>query len=251
MSEPLQFDRAEYSTPEAQQCGVCGAGLVERYWVANGKPLCAHCHGRIIGQFNVGTPGGRFLAALGFGSAAAVAGAALYYIIRSATGYELGLVAIVVGLMVGFGVKRGARGRGGAGYQILAMGLTYLSIIATYVPLVLQGFESKLGHDAIGPFMIIFAVALSFVMPFLMIVKAPLSAVITGIALYEAWKVNKRPIKITGPHTLAPKPAAATATATGDAAKTSGSENSGGENPGGENSGGATSGGAPTDGAHG
>jgi hypothetical protein len=210
MSDELQFERAEYREPETRLCAICSGLLVERYWVVNGKPLCASCQGRVVGQFNVGTPGRRFLAALGFGTVGGAVGAGVYYAVRAITGYELGLVAIVVGLLVGLGVKRGARGRGGAGYQALAMGLTYLSIVATYVPIVLGEIEKAAGHS-VGMFGTIFAVIFSLIAPIYLAFKAPLSAIITGIALYEAWKVNKRPaLAITGPHALAPAPAATT-----------------------------------------
>src|SRR2546422_2854982 len=55
-------------------------------------------------------------------------GAGLYFGIEAATGYELGLVAVVVGLMVGGAVRKGSNGRGGWRYQALAMFLTYCAV---------------------------------------------------------------------------------------------------------------------------
>ena len=55
--------------------------------------------------------------ALVFGLLGAGAGAALYFIILATTGYEIGLVAILVGFIVGKAVHAGSRARGGAGYQ--------------------------------------------------------------------------------------------------------------------------------------
>jgi len=43
-----------------------------------------------------------------FGAVAAALGAGIYFGISALTGYEFGLVAIVVGLMVGWAVRRGA-----------------------------------------------------------------------------------------------------------------------------------------------
>ena len=55
----------------------------------------------------------RALRALLFGSIAAGLGAAIYYGVAVATNMEFGLIAIVVGLMVGKAVKTGSDGRGG------------------------------------------------------------------------------------------------------------------------------------------
>ena len=50
------------------------------------------------------------------------------------TGYEIGLIAIQVGFLVGGAVRAGSEGRGGRGYQVLAVLLIYISICANYMP---------------------------------------------------------------------------------------------------------------------
>jgi hypothetical protein len=77
---------------------------------------------------------GRLLRATLFGFVAGIGGAVIWYAVRRLTGYEVGLIAIVVGLMVGGAVRAGSRGRGGVGYQVLAVLLTYFSICANYMP---------------------------------------------------------------------------------------------------------------------
>jgi hypothetical protein len=47
---------------------------------------------------------------------------------------ELGIVAILVGFMVGKAVRKGSGNRGGAGYQVLAVLITYCCIAANYMP---------------------------------------------------------------------------------------------------------------------
>ena len=67
-----------------------------------------------------------------------------------ATGYDLGLIAIVVGLLVGGAVKFGSAGRGGWFYQTMAMVLTYATISASIVPEVvaqLMADENTLSAD--------------------------------------------------------------------------------------------------------
>jgi hypothetical protein len=75
----------------------------------------------------------RFGRAILFGSGAAVAGAAIYYAILAATGYSIGIIAILVGYMVGRAVNVGSKGKGGRKYQLLAALLTYFAMSSTYV----------------------------------------------------------------------------------------------------------------------
>ena len=67
----------------------------------------------------------------------------MYYGVLALTGYEVGLIAIVVGFMVGTAVRKGSQGRGGWKYQALAMFLTYTSIVSSYVPLLIQEFAKE------------------------------------------------------------------------------------------------------------
>src|SRR2546422_5507986 len=68
-------------------------------------------------------------------------GAGLYFGIEATTGYELGLVAVVVGLMVGGAVRKGSNGRGGWRYQALAMFLTYCAVVATDSSMIVRRSE--------------------------------------------------------------------------------------------------------------
>jgi len=83
------------------------------------------------------------LAAAGLGLVAAAVGSAIYYAVAKVTGYEIGLISIVVGLLVGFAVRKGSRARGGWRYQALAIFLTYLAIASTYVPRVFEAMEAE------------------------------------------------------------------------------------------------------------
>ena len=73
----------------------------------------------------------RAFAATALGLLAGLAGAAIWYAVRKITDYEIGLIAIVVGLMVGVAVRKGSKGRGGWFYQALAMTLTYCCVCAS------------------------------------------------------------------------------------------------------------------------
>ncbi|HET9552593.1 MAG TPA: hypothetical protein VFP50_06450 [Anaeromyxobacteraceae bacterium] len=141
MSEELelQFERAELdaspapATPEAAApvaCAACGA-QVRTYFSVNGLTACRRCHDAAVARHG-GSHLPTLVKALGLGFLAALIGAAIYFAVAKITGYEIGLVAIVVGLLVGKAVKLGAGGRGGWRYQALAVALCYLSIAMSY-----------------------------------------------------------------------------------------------------------------------
>jgi hypothetical protein len=71
-----------------------------------------------------------------YGLAAAMLGAAIYYSFVTVTDFELGLVAIVSGYLVGWAMRRGAGGRGGRRLQVAAVAMTYVSMAFAYTPLV-------------------------------------------------------------------------------------------------------------------
>jgi len=131
----LQFERAEFAKGQAPAaaCRVCAAELRQSYFAVNGQPVCRACCDKVQQQAERGTPLVRGLRAVGAGAVAALAGAILYYAILAITGYEFGLIAIVVGLMVGKAVNWGGYGRGGWRYQTVAIALTYLAIVSAYV----------------------------------------------------------------------------------------------------------------------
>ena len=145
--DELQFDRVEKAgaDPSANAgsldvvCTVCGKSVGAEYYHANGKPVCANC--RHVLQSVSATPrgAGPLLRAGLFGFGGAVAGAAIYYAVIAITEFEIGLVAILIGYMVGYMVRKGAGGRGGRRFQILATVLTYWAVGLAYTPLAFKG----------------------------------------------------------------------------------------------------------------
>ncbi len=142
---PLQFDAAEPTgSNEPLACTACGARIRGSYHEANGAVVCSGCRQAIERRLRGGSSVGRFTRALALGAGAALLGAAVYFGIALATGYELGLIAIVVGWLVGRAVNAGSRGRGGWRYQTLAIALTYSAIVVTYMP---AAMERSMGID--------------------------------------------------------------------------------------------------------
>ena len=147
----LQFDRAEFSGgAEPAACAACRAPIRDTYYEVDGQVTCDRCRRRAEFERTQGSAPARFAKAAVFGTAAAAVGAGLYYGVRALTGYEFGLIAIVVGLMVGGAVRAGSGQRGGVPYQLLAMFLTYASIVSTYIPPIIQEI-TKANPEAAAP----------------------------------------------------------------------------------------------------
>ena len=243
----LQFERAERAAPSGgAACAFCKQPISSTYYEINGQVACQRCRGQILAAWNSGSPRSRFAKALGLGAVAAAIGAGVYFGIEALTGYEFGLVAIVVGLLVGGAVRKGSSGRGGWRYQVLAMFLTYSAIVATDSSLIARELtkqfraradsitaaapaaapataagivpraDSAGGLKAARPGPLVFVLglavllALAYAAPILIGVSSPLHFVIAGIALYEAWKLNRGgALSITGPYQASASNAAA------------------------------------------
>lgn len=237
-SPDLQFDRAEYGERKEDEgppvCSSCNQPIRDAYWDVNGQVTCAMCRQLVEQALAGGSSAGRFFRACAYGTVAAMVGAGIYYAVLALTGYEVGLVAIVVGLLVGGAVRRGANARGGWLYQGLAMFLTYSAIVATYMPYVYKAIEEAQPQSAEttpatdgsapgatepdidpskwpAPVALLAAVtvlfAIAFLSPFLAGLENILGIIIIGIGLFEAWKLNQGfERRISGPHLITSRP---------------------------------------------
>ena len=232
-AENLQFDRAEPTEEERGEatCQTCERPIENKYFEVDGKVLCASCKEGLLTEGGAG----RLLRATLYGVPAAMLGAGIYYAIRALTGYEIGLVAIVIGLIVGGAVRAGSDRRGGWVYQSLAVALTYFSIVSTYIPLILEGLgdedvaieapaqglpageaeseqaSAKSADVADEEEFDILDMMLFLVIMFTLACAAPFLAgfdnaigiIIIAFGLHQAWKLNKQQeTEITGPFAL-------------------------------------------------
>ena len=231
----LQFETADPVEPGTAEvrCAACGAALAS-YFEVNGLVACERCKdlavaARTASHVPTMLRGG----ALGF--LAAILGAILYYAVAELTGYEIGLISVAVGLLVGFAVRKGARGRGGWRYQAIAMSLCYAAICSTYVPRVISAMREQTASDAAKAGQaqpattagvpapdsgavpasadggappstaelvraLLFLFGLTLALPFLAGFENIIGLVIIGFALYEAWKINRgTPFSTSGP----------------------------------------------------
>ncbi len=199
--DELQFDRAEYAAAPAATavaCAACARPIDETYYEAGGKVLCGGCRDAVLAHFTGGSRPGRFLRAALFGGAAALAGSGLYYLVWTLTGRHWGLIAIVVGAMVGTAVRNGSRHRGGLAYQALAIFLTYTAIVSSYVPVLAVALH-KHGIELVKMVDVATITAL-YGLPILSGARSIIGLVIIFFGLQQAWRLNRaaRPT-ITGP----------------------------------------------------
>ena len=228
MTEPpapeLQFDKAEFASSEAATpaCAACQAPITGEYYDVNGQTVCPACKVQVAQTLAASPGAGALPKAIAGGIVGGIIGASIYFAVLALSGYEIGIIAIAVGWLVGKGVNLGTGGRGGPLYQALAMTITYLAIVSTHALTALVHIMRERGA-AFGDLVARLNWGYVLAEPFLDGVENILGIIIIGIGLYEAWKVNKRvALTITGPFHAAfrpaapvPPPAAAAGTAPG------------------------------------
>jgi hypothetical protein len=248
MSEPIQLDRADFTEPKpaGPRCDVCGNTLLGNYFEINEKMACERCRYAVEESFNQRGGAGGFLKAALAGLGAAVAGSILYYAVREATGYEIGLISILVGWGVGKAVHWGSRGKGGWVFQSLAVFLTYMAIVSTYLPAILAEIGKQVDKEkaaatapaqeggaatgtasgkaprpakaeepiTFGQAMLGFGaiLLLAAAVPFMAGAQNLIGLLIIAFGLWEAWKINRRTaLSISGPFQVGAAPASAPA----------------------------------------
>jgi hypothetical protein len=126
--EEMNFEKAEYqSTTNIGPCANCNKSLDSTYYQANGMNVCEDCAN--ILRVASGAPGKTHLAkGAVYAVGAAFVCSAVYAAIIVITNFELGLIAIAVGWIVGRAARIGAAGLGSRPLQIIAVAATYMAI---------------------------------------------------------------------------------------------------------------------------
>jgi len=234
---PLQFDTAvpqftsgPVATTPGVTCTMCQCGISTEYFDVNGQSVCASCRTQLAEMSE--TPRGlkSFAKAGLFGLGAAVAGAILYYAVIAITNFEIGIVAIAIGYMVGWSVHRGAGDRGGRRFQVLALVLTYWAVGLAYTPLTFQdmvdedrqqqaaevtaaqtGGSASPSSDSDAPINIPltlgFLFGFSLALPVLAVISSLpgglISAAIIAFGMQQAWRMTGvPPLQISGPYQI-------------------------------------------------
>jgi len=246
-NDALQFDRvvvepsATAFRPAAGGvvCAGCQASIPTEYFDLGGHVVCQLCRQRF--EMAAETPRGALplLAAGACGLAAGIAGAIIYYSVIAIAHLEIGIVAILIGYMVGYAVRRGAGGRGGLRFQLLAVALTYLSVAFAYTPLVVSAVREHRAGQAVtaasgtrsgaaagqrvpqaprpmgGVQLIAVLVAFVVTLPVAIVLgnlpSSLITVVIITIGMRQAWRMTAAPIlEFRGPYRVgaqAPAPA--------------------------------------------
>jgi hypothetical protein len=232
--QDLQFQHAEpiaeapaASASSAQTCVACKQPTGDTYYHAQGQVVCPPCAYRIENGQQAPPPLSLIRAAL-YGGAAALGGCTLYALVAIVLHAEIGLIAILVGWMVGKAIRHASYGLGGRPQQILAVTLTYFAITTSYIPVILyqvarnprlveqrqsaQTSGGQVRSDAPAqarPQMSLGAVLIYFLMlaavaPFLSLTSGIggwISLFIIFIGLQRAWKLTERSdILLMGPY---------------------------------------------------
>ena len=250
-SPELQFDRvvteSTSSAPPSKLAAICAAcqtSIETEYYDVNGNILCSRC--RTAVESAAETPRGivPLVTAGAFGLGAGVIGAIIYYAVMAIAHLEIGIVAILIGYMVGYAVRTGARGRGGRRFQVLAVALTYASVALAYTPIAVKqaldanrqkapaSTTSRNSNDvaatdssraattkpSAGGLLLGFVFLSAFIaaLPVLVVVgsfpSGLISAFIIFIGMKQAWRMTGAPwLQILGPYRVGAAPASAPA----------------------------------------
>jgi hypothetical protein len=148
---PLDFHAAETGVATAT-CVACKEPITDQYWSAGDAVLCERCktaveQGQQVAPDAV-SRAARFGRAALFGVAAMLVGAAVWYAVAKLANLEVGLIALLLGYLVGRAVFVGSGRRGGLRYQLLAVFLTYLGIGVAYAPFAYEGIRDSARAEA-------------------------------------------------------------------------------------------------------
>jgi hypothetical protein len=198
----LDFERAQRPAQAAPSCAQCAAPISGCYFTLGAHLLCEPCQIALRAAKAPGNPAARALGAACLGALAAVVGSALWMVVTQLTGYEIGLIAIAVGFIVGAAVQIGARRVGGLPYQALAVFLTYSAIVMTYVPSIASTLQQ--GEELQQPAAAwIASIPIAYAAPLLLGFENAIGILIIAFALWQAARMNARAkLEFAGPFRL-------------------------------------------------
>jgi hypothetical protein len=210
---------------------MCQRGLSDEYFDVNGQSVCDGCRAELEQVTQTPRGWGVFAKAALFGLGAAIAGAVLYYAVIAITEFEIGFVAIAIGYMVGWMVRKSTGGRGGRRFQVLAVVLTYWAVGLAYTPIAFSQAaaddekqkaatsapaatpaESPAETEAMNiPILVGILVGFSIVLPVLVVFGSLPGGLISGaiiaFGMMQAWRMTGTPaLQISGPYRIAAAP---------------------------------------------
>jgi len=241
----LQFDRVVTEStslvdPGTAQCTGCHTAIATEYYSINGQTFCERCRDAIAASMQTPPGAGPLLKAGALGLGAGIVGSIIYYGVIALFDLQIGIVAILIGYMVGWAVRKGAGGRGGRRFQVMAIALTYTAVALAYTPILIKAaidernggkasapttvysqqpapaattaVASETSQDPApsrGPFVaIVFALGLIASLPVIIVFGSLPSGLISGAIIFfgmqKAWAMTGVPrLRIEGPYRVA------------------------------------------------
>ena len=234
----LQFESVVPRTDgagTATACTLCQTPFAAEYFDVGGQQICRACSDKVAYQTSTPREISTLVRAGLAGAIAAILGALLYFAVIAISGFEVGLVSIAIGYMVGYGIRLGTRGRGGRRFQVIALVLTYWAIGLAYSTLGIKALidarsegatasisgpqKSGAQQDAAGEtdeapmtgtqfvLGLLYLLGFTFVMPVLAIASDMPGGLISGaiivFGMMQAWKMTAAPVvTVTGPYRI-------------------------------------------------
>ncbi|WP_031498673.1 hypothetical protein [Bryobacter aggregatus] len=205
--DDLQFEKAEFSNPAGVgPCVVCGARIHASYYTVNGQAACPNC-GVNLSKSQEAPQKSVLLRGILYALGAAVACSIAYAAILTITNYELALISIAVGWLIGTAVRKGTNGLGGRPMQIIAVVATYVAICGSwFFQAVWDLYQS--GREPVSNSGYVIMLRISMAKPYLEMRGDGLSGIL-GIAilffgLQQAWQqTGNAQLSIAGPFSTA------------------------------------------------
>jgi hypothetical protein len=143
--QELSFDESNAQSGPTT-CSRCQTPLTE-YWAVDGAAVCESCKDELLAEVADPAGGaGRLFKAIGLGLLGMLGGAAVWYAVAKLANLEIGIIAILLGFLVGKGIMMGSGNRGGLGYQLLAVAITYLGIGVAMAPFAAEALMEESGY---------------------------------------------------------------------------------------------------------
>ena len=137
-SDAPQFATAEYSNKAAETvCKACAQKITGPYYRVNGVPACASCAQRLKERLPQDSHQA-FARAVLLGIGAAIVGFGIYVAFALSTGWMVGYISLLVGLLFCWVIVFGSGGVGGRRYQVVAVLLTYMAVSLAAVPIAIS-----------------------------------------------------------------------------------------------------------------
>ena len=138
-----------------------------------------------------------------FAAGAAIIATAIWYLVTALSGYELGIVAIAVGWVVGTAAVLGARGRSSLMLVAGSVIFTLIALVYGEYLIIYHYLTQMVGPlDLLQPPWVVIPIVIEI------LVEDPITLLFWGIAIYSAASVPFKAIGQPAQPTAAPEPAA-------------------------------------------